>query len=302
MRGLWTAFAVLIILALVMLVLLARTIFGPFSPASADAGATLTATAAWSASATPAQPTVQPSTTRTPFQPATATPTVSSTPTASPTFTPTPTATASATRTPKPTSSKPTRTPRPPLPASARIDGVRSFPQRFGLDCETRSAVDWAAFFGVGIDEVEFVEALPKTDNPETGFVGNYNGVFGQIPPYDYGVHAAPVARMLRAYGVQALEAKKLGWDDLQEEIAAGRPVIVWVIGSVAPYSHPVEYTASDGQTTTVAAYEHTVMLIGYDENSATFADNGMVYTRPLEQFLSSWGVLGNMAITAVEK
>lgn len=271
-----------------------RAIFGPFFPASAQSDPTSTPTLP--------RPTGNATVTRTPFQPQAATHTASPTPTITatplPTFTPTPT----ATRTPKPTSSKPTRTPKPPLPSSAQVDGVRSYPQSFGLDCETRSAVDWAAFFGVGIDEVEFVEALPKTDNPETGFVGNYNGVFGQIPPNDYGVHAAPVARLLRAYGVQALDYKKLGWDDLQEEIAAGRPVIVWVIGSVAPYSRPVEYTSSDGQTTIVAAYEHTVLLIGYDEKSATFADNGMVYTRPLEQFLSSWGVLQNMAVTAAEK
>ncbi len=290
-RGLWTAFTIIIILAVIMLALLARAIFGPFFPASAQSQP--------SATPTRAHPTGSLTPTRTPFQPeaATFTPSPTATLTATPPPTSTPTPTATATRKPNPT-----RTPLPPLPASAFVSGVTSSMQRFGLDCETRSAVDWAAFFGVGIDEVEFVEALPQTDNPDTGFVGNYRGVFGQIPPNDYGVHAAPVARLLRSYGLNAYDYKELSWEDLQQEIAAGRPVIVWVIGSVAPYSHPVEYTASDGQTTTVAAYEHTVMLIGYDETSATFADNGMVYTRPLEQFFSSWGVLGNMAITAAEK
>ncbi len=169
--------------------------------------------------------------------------------------------------------------------------------QALPLDCESRSAVDWAGFFGVSIGELDFLGKLPTSDDPDVGFVGSANGPLGQLPPGDYGVHAGPVAALLRAYGVNARGARGLSWDDIQAEIDAGRPVMTWVVSQVA-YGSGVAYTAaSDGHTTTVAAYEHTVMVIGYANDTVTILDGGTAYTRSRAQFLASWGALGNMAV-----
>lgn len=195
----------------------------------------------------------------------------------------------------------PTPPPPPPeLPRQARIYNISGQPQAMPLDCESRVAVDWAAYFGVYINEYEFFNNLPSSDNPDAGFVGDVWGVWGQIPPYPYGVHAEPVAALLRDYGVDAYAHRPLSWDDLRAEIAAGRPVYVWTISSAAYNEIPIYYTARDNHTSIVAHYEHTIMVIGYDENSVTIMDGGKIINRTLKGFLSSWSALGNMAITAL--
>lgn len=245
----------------------------------------------------------QPTSTLTPFQPLptatnTPTPTATFTPSPTATFTPTPTRTPKPTRTPRP----PTRTPKPEsdLPDSAAVLGIVGYTQLYTLDCESRSAVDWAAYWGFSIDEIEFIDGLPQSDNPELGFVGPYTGANGQIPPQPYGVHAAPVASRLRAYGVPAEELRGMSWKRLRKEIASGRPVIAWVIYGVTSGS-AVEYTAEDGSVVNVAPFEHTVIVTAYDDTYVTVLDGNMVYQRTIEEFRASWAVLGNMAIVYSE-
>jgi LysM repeat protein len=177
---------------------------------------------------------------------------------------------------------------------------VNGRPQSYNLSCESRSAVDFAAFFGATIEETEFLRRLPRSDNPDAGFVGNANGRWGQIPPASYGVHAAPVAQLLRDYGVPAVARRGLDWDKARREIAAGRPLLVWVIGNVWPGAAQ-PYTAEDGHSTLVAPYEHTMLLTGYDPSTVTLvnAGNGREARYPLSDFLASWATLGNMAVAA---
>lgn len=196
----------------------------------------------------------------------------------------------------------PPQTPEPqaavPVPASARVEGVVGRRQTLPLSCEARSAADWAAFFGVEIDEMTFLNTLPLSDDPDRGFVGDVNGDWGGLPPNDYGVHAGPVARLLRNYGLPAESVRYSEWDDVRAEVAAGRPVMVWVTGHVEA-GEGVTYTAGDGRRTIVARFEHTVIVIGYDEDSVLVVDGANTYRRSLDRFLASWGALRNMAIIA---
>ncbi len=184
------------------------------------------------------------------------------------------------------------------LPESAYISGVRGHAQTYALSCESRSAADWAAFWGVAISETAFQSDLPRSDNPDEGFVGNANDPWGFVPPRGYGVHAEPVAALLREYGLHAEARRGLDWDDLREEIATGHPAIVWIIGQMWAGT-PQSYTASNGHTTTVANFEHTMILTGYDASVVHVVDaySGWSQTYPLSTFLSSWAVLGNMAV-----
>jgi uncharacterized protein YvpB len=184
------------------------------------------------------------------------------------------------------------------LPASARVTGVVGHRQSLPLSCEARSAADWAAYFGVIIDEVEFLNALPISDDPDRGFVGDVHGEWGNLPPQAYGVHAAPVARLLRDFGMPADSQRYMAWDGIRAEISAGRPVLVWVTGHVEA-GEGVVYTAADGRQTIVAPFEHTVIVVGYDEDSVLVVDGANTYRRSLDRFLASWGALRNMAITA---
>jgi subtilisin-like proprotein convertase family protein len=194
---------------------------------------------------------------------------------------------------------QPTPSPQPPqLPLQAHVSGVTGQNQAMPLDCESRVAVDYAKFFGVHINEYSFFNNLPKSDNPDAGFVGDVYGTWGQIPPHPYGVHADPVAVLLRAYGVVAYAHRPLTWDGLRAEIAAGKPVFVWVIGPADYNEIPVYYTSDDSHMTIVAHYEHVVMVKAYTESSVTIQDGSSTYTRSLGQFLSTWSALQNMAIT----
>jgi len=216
--------------------------------------------------------------TPTPFQPLpTSTPTPIPSPTSQPTLSPSPIPTVK-------------------IPASARIEAIRGFPQTLNLSCESRSAVDWAGFFGVSINELEFLSQLPQSDDPNKGFVGNPNGPGGLIPPNPYGVHAAPVAALLRAYGLPAEDIAGLTIDQIKTEIAAGRPVIVWVIFGTMPGS-ALQYTTQAGEVVSVAPNEHTAIIIGYDPQGVALLDGAAIYWRSWDTFLQSFMVLGNMAI-----
>lgn len=183
------------------------------------------------------------------------------------------------------------------LPAEALIENITGRAQRLSLSCESRSAADWAGYFGIALDELTFLGQLPVSDDPDVGFVGDVRGAWGQTPPNDYGVHAGPVARLLEQYGLPARARRYMNFDDLRAEIAAGRPVITWVVGHVEAGGTSIRYTAGSGRETIVAPYEHTVIVIGYTPDTLTILDGARRTVRPLETFVDSWGVLGNMAV-----
>ena len=224
--------------------------------------------------------------TYTPFQPL---------PTSTKTLIPslTPTATQTATPTHVPTA---TPTHKPTLPAGHFIMNITGHEQYFSIDCETAAAVDWARYFGTDISEYEFQYHLPISDNPDYGFVGSVNGAWGQIPPYAYGVYAGPVAKLLNDYGLPAKAYKGYTLDQLKRKITQNVPVMVWVIGNVED-GVPVSYTDSSGRTVVVAAFEHVVIVTGYDADHIRYMNEGMFYDTPTSVFLNSWGVLGNMVV-----
>ena len=187
------------------------------------------------------------------------------------------------------------------LPSEAQVGPITGYDQFLWLSCESRSAADWAGYFGVAIQEMTFQRGLEYTHNPNTGFVGDPNGEPGQVPPYPYGVHAPPVAKLLRDYGLNAQARAGMTPNDLKVEISQGRPVIVWVIGHVQQ-GYGISYTAPDGETLTVAPWEHTVIVTAYNAETVTVLDGSQTYTAAWQQFLESWAILGNMGVVMVEE
>ena len=213
-------------------------------------------------------------------------------------------ASATATLSPNNTSLPPTSTPPPPtatplvLPEKYYLYDFVGHRQAYSIGCEASVAVDLAKYYDVFITEYDFQMALPKSDNPDLGFVGDVNSIWGQIPPNAYGVHAAPVAATLTNFGVPSEGGKGYTLEDIKTQLAQSKPVIVWVIGGMV-YSEPVEYVDSQGNVSIVAPYEHVVVLTGYDDKVGTvrYNNNGRYADVDYEQFLLSWGVLGNMAV-----
>jgi len=181
------------------------------------------------------------------------------------------------------------------FPVSVKIDGVHGYAQSYPLDCESRSAVDLAAFFGISINELGFQKNLPVSDDPDEGFVGDYKDPSGKTPPESYGVHAPPVAKLLRYYGLNAESAKFLTWEDIQREIVSGHPVMVWVVNN--PLGEPISYTSLNGNTTVVARFEHTVLITGYHSDYVYLQDGSHYYATTVNRFLKSWSILQFMAV-----
>lgn len=183
------------------------------------------------------------------------------------------------------------------IPDSYYIWDIWGHRQYFPIGCEASAANDWAWYFGEAINEFDFQMQLPISDNPDIGFVGSVEGPWGQVPPYAYGVHAEPVAKVLRDnYGMNAQAAKNLTIEQIKAEVASGQPVIAWVIGNVVG-GIPYEYTDSQGSIVIVAAYEHVVIVTGYNEETIRYMNNGKFYDIQYEYFENSWAVLGNMAL-----
>jgi len=183
------------------------------------------------------------------------------------------------------------------LPEEHFITGIFGHRQTYSISCEASAAADWANFFGAEAYESTIQFSLPLSDNPEKGFVGNVNDPWGQIPPYSYGVHAEPIAQALRdLYGLPAQAEKGFSLEEIKREIANDRPVLAWVIGNMVT-GYPTEYTDSEGNTTLVAAYEHSVVLTGYNEDRIRYLNNGNFYEIPTDLFLNSWDALGNMVV-----
>jgi uncharacterized protein YvpB len=222
------------------------------------------------------------------------TPTQTSTNTSAPSQTPT------TTMTPTP---EDTRTPSasltPAIPPAAIIEDIEGSKQLLSLSCEANVATIWAQYHGTEIDERTLQSQLPISDNPESGFVGNVNSAWGQIPPKSYGVHPQPIASLLRDYDLNAMAVKNMSWDDLKRSIASGNPVIVWVLGKVWAGQSGVDYYAQDGSKMLVVPYEHTVLVTGYDEEEdiVYILDGLQTYERTTTKFLDSWETLGNLAI-----
>ncbi len=182
------------------------------------------------------------------------------------------------------------------IPMSSYVSGLKGTAQLYTLDCESQSAVDWAKFFGVTIDEYEFIDRLPRSDDPETGFVGRINGAMGQFPPDDYGVHAPPIAKLLQSYDLPAKAVRDWDFEDIKREIANDHPVIVWIVNM--PFDiETEEYTASNGNTTTVARFEHTWIITGYNASTVTVVDSSWTYNVKITEFLDRWEALGKQAV-----
>ncbi len=185
------------------------------------------------------------------------------------------------------------------LPPSAFVDGVTGHPQEHNLSCESRSATDLAAFWGATFTEDEFFRRLPKSDNPNRGFLGDVDLPAGSMPPVGYGVYAGPVAANLRSFGLDARARREWNLDGLRTELAAGRPAIIW---STYDMRMPgVEnWVSSDGATSVIVQWQHTFVAVGYDEAGIYLIDAYDAGTKHFDYqaFDAAWAQLNRQAVT----
>lgn len=182
-----------------------------------------------------------------------------------------------------------------PARVNLRLSGKA---QERSLSCESRSACDLLAYYGIPVAEDAFRLGIPVSDNPDLGFVGDVNGPGEQLPPAGYGVHAEPIAARLRAVGLPATASRDrdLAW--LKDRLAEGRPVIVWATGMLdAPA--PVTMRDASGRAFVVARGEHTFLATGYEPGRIVLVDSatGAEKAVPERRFDASWAVLGRQVV-----
>jgi uncharacterized protein YvpB len=184
----------------------------------------------------------------------------------------------------------------------ARVLGLRlqGNVQAHRISCEARSAADLAAAHGLSVDEHDVLDRLPRSDDPDLGFVGDPDDPAGRLPPEGYGVHAGPIASTLRALGLDARaeHGRDLEW--LARETEAGRPVIAWVTGSFSSGT-PRTMTSSAGRTFTAVRGEHTVLVLCVRGGDVMVLDpaGGRLAEVDAATFLRSWELLGRSAVSA---
>jgi uncharacterized protein YvpB len=185
------------------------------------------------------------------------------------------------------------------VPPSVMVEGVVGHPQQRNLSCESRSATDLAAYWGADFTEDAFFRRLPKSDNPHRGFVGDVDMPPGSMPPVGYGVYAGPIAATLRSFGLDAEAQQAMDLNALKQELAAQRPVIIW-----ATYDMQLPGTetwvSSDGETSTIVRWQHTFIVVGYDDSGLTLVDayDGGTKLFSYQAFVPAWDQLDHMAVT----
>ena len=189
----------------------------------------------------------------------------------------------------------------PPSPLQILLDVPRR-PQERNLNCEFRSATDLASYFGWTFtwEQLFEVVGVDPGGDPNLGFVGrSINDPVGGLYPAGYGVYAEPIARGLRQLGVPAAahSGKDVEW--LKEQLAAGRPVVIWATYGLQPQP-VVEWQSAAGVAVRAVPYEHTFVVAGYDQKGAWLDDPWGAVQRhyPWPALTASWALLGNMALT----
>lgn len=184
------------------------------------------------------------------------------------------------------------------LPPAAMVDGVIGHPQQRQLSCESRSATDLGAYWGASFTEDAFFRRLPKSDNPQRGFVGDVDRPAGSMPPVGYGVYGGPIAATLRSLGLDARAYRAMELNMLKQELAAGRPVVVWATYDMQlPGSET--WVSSDGVASTVVRWQHTFIAIGYDQSGLYLIDayDGATKYFSYEAFVPAWEQLDRMVV-----
>jgi uncharacterized protein YvpB len=182
--------------------------------------------------------------------------------------------------------------------------------QEHALSCEAAALEMALGALGVDVSEDDLLSRLardptPRTaqpdgqitwGDPDVGFVGTWDGVYGLD---GYGVYQGPIADLARAYGADAsTPLREADPAQLYAAVRAGNPVVVWM-----PYAGLVRgrgaWTTPAGTEVDYVVTEHAVVLAGVDEDGVVYADP---YTASLQrmtyaQFESAIAELDNRAV-----
>ncbi len=173
--------------------------------------------------------------------------------------------------------------------------------------CEVTSLAMLLQHKGVQVDKMQLASEIHRVPFEQDGLRGNpYEGFVGNIytkSEQGYGVYHQPIFKLAEKYvpeKVINLTGREV--QDLYKVISSGSPV--WVIANTTfkPLSEDSfeTWNTSSGEVK-ITYYEHSVIVIGYDQNFVYMNDplaNNPRKAVPRAEFEKSWEQMGKQAIT----
>jgi uncharacterized protein YvpB len=210
---------------------------------------------------------------------------------------------------PPPADAKPV--PAPPPKASAMLDAplIKQYPE-LPSGCEVTSLAMLLQYAGIRKTKLELAAEMKKDDtpirfgdngsiaywgNPDTGFVGDVTG-----KTRGFGIYHTALLPLLKTYLPGAVDLTGKPFEELENQVAAGFPVVVWNTIDYAVPTQWVEWDSPTGRVKTTFA-EHAVLLVGYDEanvyvNDPISGKKGAAVEK--SQFLAAWEAMGKQALS----
>ncbi len=179
------------------------------------------------------------------------------------------------------------------------IQGVPTIAQVWSLSCEYAATSAATGLYGLTLSQQTMHAEIGNHLNPHRGFRGNIRGSWGGTD--DYGVYPEAIVPALHRHGYTRSRAFRAGTDTLKRELAAGNPVVVWIVGDYTA-QHRV-YLMDGAESYFVIPYEHAVTLYGYDERGVHIMDpgRGVKYHESWDRLEFGWAQLDHMALTVAK-
>lgn len=212
---------------------------------------------------------------------------------------------------PASSSSAPASTPKPEHIKSAMIDTpvIRQNPE-LPAGCEVTSLAMLLQFHGLSKSKMELAAEMPKDEtpislnsdgsirywgNPKSGFVGDVTR-----KGRGFGIYAAGLLPLLRQYVPNSVDLTEQPFEQYEQQIAKGVPVIVW---TTIDYTVPASWVSWDTSAGPIQTtfMEHAVLLVGFDESSVYLNDplSGKKSAKvDKESFKKSWEAMGKQGLT----
>ncbi|HDR7600778.1 TPA: C39 family peptidase [Bacillus mycoides] len=183
---------------------------------------------------------------------------------------------------------------------------IRQLPE-LPRGCEVTSLTMLLQHKGVQVDKMQLASEIHRVPfkqdglhgNPYEGFVGN---IYTKAEP-GYGVYNQPIFNLAEKY-VPEKVINLTGRDvqDLYKVISSGSPVWVIINTTFKPLAESSfeTWNTSSGKVK-ITYYEHSVVVIGYDQNFVYVNDplaNNPRKAIPRAEFEKAWEQMGKQAIT----
>ncbi|MDD6478576.1 MAG: C39 family peptidase [Oscillospiraceae bacterium] len=163
------------------------------------------------------------------------------------------------------------------------VEGVCQYPE-LPTGCESAAAVTVMRYYGADITAAEFARNLLESSRDFYSIEGvlhgpNPNEVFAGDPFSEnaYGCFAEPIVKAVNKsdFGLRAVKITHKTLAELcKEYIDKDKPLLIWATMSMKPSKNGKEWVLPSGESFTWISGEHTLVLVGYDDEYYFFKDS----------------------------